>query len=321
MGKRSPNYGSPKAGAPRLFENEQMNKPSRMVDTHQHVFWAGRDDKGLIADMDEHGIEYAWLLTFEMPPQENRPDYGSILNPLHVRPDGTHAGIPLQDLILARDRYPSRFVLGYCPHPSVGDAPALLRAAVEIHGARVCGEWKFRTLFDDPRCLELFHAAGELKLPVVLHLDVPYLLSAEGKSVYQPIWYGGTADNLERALQACPQTTFIGHAPGFWREISADAPGDPKQYPGGTVKSPGKLNILLDHHPNLYGDLSAGSALFALKRDPLHAFQFINRYQDRLLFARDEYGQKLHQFIQTLNLSQDVLEKIYYQNAEKLVRK
>jgi len=27
-----------------------------MIDFHQHVFWHGRDDLGLIANMDEHGI-------------------------------------------------------------------------------------------------------------------------------------------------------------------------------------------------------------------------------------------------------------------------
>ena len=47
-----------------------MAKPSRIIDTHQHVFWHGRDDKGLVADLDDHGIEYAWLLSWEIPPFE-----------------------------------------------------------------------------------------------------------------------------------------------------------------------------------------------------------------------------------------------------------
>ena len=53
--------------------------------------------------------------------------------------------------------------------------------------------------------------------------------------------------------------------------------------------------------------------------DPAHALQFINRYADRLLFARDYYGTDLHQFLQTLPLSAAVVEKIYWQNAERLV--
>lgn len=295
-----------------------MPKPTRIIDSHQHVFWHGRDDKGLIADLDDHDIEKTWLLSWEIAPSEDAPSYHPVLNPLNIRPDGTHSGIPLQDLITAHNNYPGRFILGYCPHPLRGDAPGLLEAAVRVHGVQVCGEWKFRIPFDDPRSLNVFHKAGELGLPVVLHLDVPYLL-IDGKREYQDAWYGGTVDNLERALQACPETNFIGHAPGFWREISADAELDPSPYPQGPVAPGGRLYHLFDTYTNLYADLSAGSGRFALERDPEHALQFVNRYADRLLFARDYYEQDLHNFLQTLNLSQEVTEKIYWQNAEKLL--
>jgi predicted TIM-barrel fold metal-dependent hydrolase len=76
---------------------------------------------------------------------------------------------------------------------------------------------------------------------------------------------------------------------------------------------------LFDTYPNLWADLSAGSGRQALSRDPGHALQFINRYADRLLFGRDYYGTDLHQFLQTLPLSAAVVEKIYWQNAERLV--
>jgi predicted TIM-barrel fold metal-dependent hydrolase len=290
----------------------------KIVDTHQHVFWHGRDDKGLVADMDKHGIEYAWLLSWEVPPFEDNVSYHGVLNPMNMRADGTHAGITLSDLLRTRDRFPERFVVGYCPHPTVGKAPSLLSSAVKVHDVKVCGEWKFRVPFDDPRCLELFHAAGELGLPVVLHLDVPYLLK-DGKRTYQPSWYGGTMDNLERALQACPETTFVGHAPGFWREISADAATDPATYPKGPIVGRGRLYDVFDGYPNLWADLSAGSALYALKRDPAHAAEFLTRYSDRLLFGRDYYGQALHEFLQSLPLSQQVAERIYHGNAERLV--
>ncbi len=187
-----------------------------LIDSHQHVFWCGRNDDGLIADMDEHGIKKAWLLSWEISPQENDPSYHDMLNPEHCRSDGTHAGIPLSDLLKARDRYPDRFILGYCPHPCLGDAPSLLQAAHRIHGVRVCGEWKFRILFDDPRCLNLFRKAGSLGMPVVLHLDVPYRMDPQfGIMTYRPNWYGGSVAHLQRALEACPETAFIGHAPGF----------------------------------------------------------------------------------------------------------
>lgn len=292
--------------------------PLTMVDAHQHVFWHGRDDAGLVADMNEQSIDLAWLLSWEIPAFEDSPGYHRILNPLNIRPDGTHSGIILRDLLTARDRYPDRFVVGYCPHPAVGNAPALLASAVEMHDVRVCGEWKFRIPLDDPRSLELFRAAGELKLPVILHLDVPYLQIA-GKASYQPLWYGGTVENLERALQACPDTVFIGHAPGFWREISGDAATNPDLYPTGEIVPGGKLSGLLDQFPHLHADLSAGSALNALQRDPRHATQFLTRYANRLLFARDYYGDELQAFLKTLALSPSALEKIYRLNANQLL--
>ncbi|MBL8992769.1 MAG: hypothetical protein JNM63_05470, partial [Spirochaetia bacterium] len=65
-----------------------------VIDSHQHVFWHGRDDKGLIADMDEQGIDLAWLLTWNIAPSEDAPHYHKVLNPLRLRGDGTHPGIP-----------------------------------------------------------------------------------------------------------------------------------------------------------------------------------------------------------------------------------
>jgi predicted TIM-barrel fold metal-dependent hydrolase len=291
-----------------------------IIDTHQHVFWHGRNDADLVADMVAFGIQQAWLLSWEVAPSEDERIYHGALNPLHVRADGTHAGIPLSDLLQTRDRYPDRFVVGYCPHPLLPEAPRLLEAAYHIHRVRVCGEWKFRVLFDDPRCLELYHKAGQLGCPVVLHLDVPYLPEPQtGRPIYQRSWYGGTIANLERALESCPETIFIGHAPGFWREISGDADTDPKAYPAGPVHKGGRLYPLFENHPNLCADLSAGSAMGALKRDPAHAHAFLCRFSDRLLFGRDYYGDDLLQFLETLDLPPAVREQICSGNAQRLL--
>ncbi|MCC7191164.1 MAG: amidohydrolase family protein [Phycisphaeraceae bacterium] len=291
-----------------------------MIDSHQHVFWHGRDDAGLIADMDAHGIDVSWLLSWEILPHEDSPGYHGVLNPLHFRDDGTHKGIPLSDLLLARDRYPGRFIVGYCPHPARASAPKAFEAAYRIHGVRVCGEWKFMMPFDDPRCIELFRKAGELHCPVVLHLDWPWCPDAQGNRVYQPIWYGGTVENLARALESCPQTNFIGHAPGFWRDISGDADTDPAMYPRGPIKPGGKVIAMLEKYPNLFADLSAGSGRYALERDPDHAKKFLTRFQDKLVFGRDYYEQDLHKFLLTLNLDETVKRKIYSENAQKLVK-
>jgi predicted TIM-barrel fold metal-dependent hydrolase len=128
----------------------------------------------------------------------------------------------------------------------------------------------------------------------------------------------GTVANLARAMRACPDTIFLGHAPGFWREISGDAETETQMYPNGPVTEGGKLWQLFEEYPNLYGDLSAGSGLSALKRDPKHAKKFIAAFADRLLFARDYYGGDLYDFLETLALPTAVRDKIYSQNALKL---
>lgn len=305
------------------YPHPSMTQPaklavSKLVDSHQHVFFQKHDDSSLIKDMDALGISYSWLLSWEIPPGDPSAEYVHALNPLRMRPDGTHAGIMLEDLVVARNRHPNRFVLGYCPAPTISEPWKLLRAAHAMHGVRVCGEWKFRIPFDDPRCLELFRAAGDLGMPVVLHLDVPYLKNAEGTWDYQHRWYGGTVANLERALEACPDTIFIGHAPGFWREIGIDADECSGVYPEGEVREEGRLYQLFDRWPNLYADLSA-SGMLALRRDREHAQKFLARFQDRLLFGRDFCDRDLYDLLASLDLEASVLEKICWQNAEKLV--
>lgn len=293
-----------------------------IIDCHQHPFWFRHNDADLVADMDEHGIDFAWVLTWEIPSDEPADWFAmnGVFDPALSSPDGATPGISLTSVLAARDHFPDRFVVGYCPNPRLDNAPALFEAAYHMHRARVCGEWKFRVPIDDPRCLELFRKAGELKCPVLLHLDVPYLADAEGgPPVYQRFWYGGTVENLRRALRACPETIFIGHGPGFWREISADAEASPKAYPEEPVAPGGRVQALLEEHANLYADLSAGSGRGALARDPDHAREFLHRFADRVMFGRDYHGKDLHEFLQSLDLPTDVSEKIYFRNAAGLV--
>jgi len=292
-----------------------------IIDAHQHSFWHGRDGVGLVTDMDQFGIEKAWLLSWEIPDSPRYrlglAGYGKALNPARFRPDGSHPGITLEDLIATRDLAPDRFVLGYCPDPDKPSAVEAFEAACEMYGVQVCGEWKFRSLIDDPCSLELFRAAGRRRAPVVLHLDVPYLPYDNG--VYQRHWYGGSIDNLSRAIEACPETVFIGHAPGFWREISGDASTCPDNYPKGPLVSGGRLEALFDRYPNLMADLSAGSALRALKRDTGYAKEFLARFSDRLLFARDTYGGELLEFLHSLELPAEVADPIFSGNAIRLL--
>jgi predicted TIM-barrel fold metal-dependent hydrolase len=216
-------------------------------------------------------------------------------------------------------RYPDRFIAGYCPHPLDPEATTKLQAAVNILKVRVCGEWKFCIPFDDPRCLEIYNVAAKNKLPIVLHLDVPYLPPKGGKYVGNWKWKGGTKDNVERALIACPEANFIGHGPGFWREMSGDADAIPDVYLKPPLVPGGRLPKLIDAYPNLFADLSAGSALRALQADPAFARALLIKHSDRFLFARDYYGSDMIDFLRGLDLPADVWQQIGRGNAERLV--
>ena len=298
-----------------------MAAPTRIIDAHQHVFWHGKDDADLVADLDANGIDKALLLTWCIHPSENAIEYGSAFNPIYDEPGCCHPGLPLSDIVRAVRRYSDRFIVGYAPHPLEPNAIKYLEASIAMYDIRAFGEWKCRLLLDDPRCIELFRISGRHGLPVILHIDVPYLPNDEtGKVEYFPEWYGGTVSNLERAMQACPDTIFLGHGPGFWREISGDADTAPGMYPKGPVVDGGKLFRLMDDYPLLCADLSGASALNAISRNTELGKEFLLKYHQRILFGRDYYDSKLHEFLQSLDLPDETVENIYHKNAERLFR-
>jgi predicted TIM-barrel fold metal-dependent hydrolase len=290
-----------------------------LIDSHMHVNYHNLGAEALVEEMDTFGIDKCWLLTWYLPPEQHVLRFAKGFDPLNFRTDGTHGGLTLPEILRTHRMFPGRFVPGYCPCPYEGNAADLFEAAWHYYGVRVCGEWSYRMLLDDPRALELFRRAGSLGAPVVLHLDVPYIPDKDGDLVYRETWYGGGADPLERTLKACPETIFIGHAPGFWRYISGDEATSHESYPSGPVTPSGRLHKLLDEYPNLWADLSAGSGLNAIRRDLEHGREFILKYADRILYGRDSAGNELQEFLGTLDLSQEVMEKIRWRNAARLV--
>lgn len=282
----------------------------RIIDAHGHVKWHCHDAADLVANMDEHGIERAWLLTCEMPPEERAPGGRAACWPGNV-------GMPIKDVLEAVRAYPDRFVPFYAPDPRRPDCLARLRDAVKHNGVRGFGEMKVRVMLDDPRALVVFHYCGENGLPVVFHMDVPLSRNDLGRD--PGYWYCYGWENLARALERCPNTTFLGHAPGFWAAISGDAHETDETYPSGPVTPGGLVWEFLDRYPNLYCDLSANSGLNALQRDPEVGRRFLTKYRDRCLFGRDCFDDRLHRFLLELNLPQDVLGNILCENALRLV--
>ena len=68
-----------------------------LIDSHQHVFWHGRDDAGLIADMDAHPqkIEKSWLLTWDEPGADANNVDMAVIDPRHKHLDSRETMIPL----------------------------------------------------------------------------------------------------------------------------------------------------------------------------------------------------------------------------------
>ncbi|MDD3926314.1 MAG: amidohydrolase family protein [bacterium] len=283
-----------------------------IIDAHNHPDWHGHNLDKFLANMDKYGIDITWLLSWECPFNEYNPRYNHCTS---------HAGeggpIPFARCLSYKERTPERFILGYAPDPRRPEAIDKLSAYIEIYGVQVCGELKLRMTYDNPDALRMYRFCGAKGLPVTVHID--YEFDSGVKYPRPNYWYGGGIEAFERALQACPETVFLGHAPGFWAHISGDGNHNKEPYPTGKVLLGGKLIDMLRQYPNLYCDISAGSGCNALKRDPEFALKFLMEFQDRILYARDYFDNAHQEFLNNLSLPPGVLSKIYSGNASKLV--
>ena len=57
----------------------------------------------------------------------------------------------------------------------------------------------------------------------------------------------------------------------------------------------------------------------ALKRDKVHAVEFLTEFQDRIVYARDNFTNNHQEFLNSLDLPESILSKIYHKNAESLI--
>jgi len=284
----------------------------RIIDAHNHPDWHGYNLQKFLQNMDQYNIEKTWLYSWECPVDEYDPTYNtvSLKDPLGYP-------IPFTRCLAYKEQAPDRFVLCYAPDPRRPDAIDQLEAAINVHGVKVYGELKLRMMYDDLDALRLYRYCGTKGLPVIVHIDYEF---DTGRKYPRPNWwYGGGIDPFERAVRACPETIFIGHAPGFWAHISGDDQYNKQPYPTGPVLPGGQVVTMFRTYPNLYADLSAGSALTALKRDVEFTKDFILEFQDRLLYGRDYFDNRMQDFLNSLDLPAPVLAKLYAENALRLV--
>lgn len=196
---------------------------------------------------------------------------------------------------------------------------------------------------DDPRWDPIWEACGDLGLPVIIH-------TADPAAFFEPIdqyneryeelarhpdwgFYGDQFPSREsllaarnRVIERHPKTTFIG-------AHMANNPEDLKEVGG-----------WLDRYPNLYVEPS--SRIGELGRQPYTARDFFMKYQDRILFGTDGPWPETRltyywRFLETtdeyfpysekdpppqglwqiygVDLPDDVLQKIYFKNALRVI--
>jgi predicted TIM-barrel fold metal-dependent hydrolase len=196
---------------------------------------------------------------------------------------------------------------------------------------------------DDPRLDPIWAAAGELDLPITIHVADPvaFFWPVDG---YNERWEELQAfpdwqftsppfppflhilEGLARVVERHPETTFVGAHVGCYAENLA------------------WVGQLLDRCPNFNVDISARIA--ELGRQPYSSRRFFLKYADRILFGmdiaanREEY--RVHfRFLETddeyfpystsevppqgrwsiygLDLPEEVLQKVYYRNAARII--
>jgi len=244
-----------------------------LIDVHAHLGRLHRDRRkfldvtDLILKMDAWGIERACV------------------HCLSEHPEAEYQESDTEDIIAACSKYPRRLVPFCLIDPRFGlNSPDMdFSYLLEEYVARGCkgmGEMLPKMHFDDPRCINLFRQAGKFGLPVTFDMND------------NPIYYGLRDDpglpRLERALRECPDTIFVGHGPTFWAEISGDVPERERRgYPKGPVSPGGAVPRLMARYPNLWADISAGSGHNALTRDLKFGLEFLERFQDKLMFGTD----------------------------------
>jgi predicted TIM-barrel fold metal-dependent hydrolase len=197
-----------------------------------------------------------------------------------------------------------------------------------------------RLAMDDPELDIVWETAGKLGIPVFVHTGDP-------EQFFQPHDYNNERW-LEMALYENRRFFDRSRFPAF-DDLMAERDRMIARHPNTKwilahlswyAADLDKLGRLFDKHPNVYGEL--GAILYDLGRQPRHAREFFTKYQDRILFGKDafvpeeypyywrvfetadeyfDYYRDYHAFwkLYGLDLPDEVLRKIYYANALRII--
>jgi len=210
------------------------------------------------------------------------------------------------DIIEMARQYPDR-IIPFCnvdPRAMTNDSHAPLEELLEYYkelGCKGVGEVMPNMRTDDPKVQNLFRAAEKVGLSVTT--DGSDQLDGDFGLYDDP-----GLPQLELSLRRFPNLIFFGHGPIFWGEIAKlETPGEkgvPFRFGGGgqvegihggsclpnymqPIREEGVVAKLLRRYPNLYCDLSDGTAYNALARDLKYTAEFVKEFEDRMFFGTD----------------------------------
>ncbi len=208
------------------------------------------------------------------------------------------------------------------------------------HGLEIKDGKGARVPTNDPRFDAVWEKCAELHIPVLIHTGEPRQFF-EPQDRFNERW-------LE--LKQFPQRARPPDRYPSWEQVMGEQHDVFAKHPrtnfiaahldwlGGDL---GKLGQLLDKYPNMSVDIAA--VLAELGRQPRFARAWFIRYQDRIVFGKDiteamseyhvyfrvletadeyfDYYRRRHAFwkMYGLDLPDDVLKKIYYKNALRLI--
>jgi len=304
-----------------------------VIDIHNHQNRAaGEQLDQLVKDMDEINMGLMVNLT---------GGYGERLK---------------KNVEVQKGKYPKRFaIFANIDFTNIDDPDYAKRAAAQLeqdvkNGAQGLKIFKNfgmdlkdtkgnRIHVDDPRFDLVFQMAGKHKLPVLIHTAEPY-------GLFLPM---DKTNERWLELKMFPQRGRLRDNYPPWEELMAEQHRLFAKHPktnfinahlGWLGQDLARLGELFDKLPNMYTEI--GAVIEELGRQPRAAKQFLTKYQDRVLFGKDtwrkaEYGtyfrtletadeyfdhdRKYHGIwkMYGLELPDEVLKKIYYKNALKLV--
>ncbi len=224
-----------------------------VIDIHQHTNYAGRTNDELVAHQHTMGITRSVLL-----------------------PAGSKYGLAVgaggNDTVVALAKeYPKEFVFFANELPDIPETKQVIEKYLKA-GAIGIGEQKFPVDCDSEYMRLIADIAKDHNVPVLMH--------------FQHETYNLGIERFHTMLEMYPTVSFIGHAQTFWGNIDKNHEQS-VMYPKGPVTPGGITDRLLSDYANMYGDLSAGSCLNALRRDEDHAREFLKRHQNKLLYGSD----------------------------------